>query len=175
MTPALSRLSTLDESTLAAIRDLLEDPGVAVPFFGRMATTEMIDRFLWTTPQRRPCSPDEFMLATGSDGTLLGVAGVHGGTLSFFVARSHWGQGIARALVTDLCARLDDSDHGATLTAMVYRENARSRTVVEAAGFTFAGLRDSGVGVYAGRAMLRYVRRPRIVASLMNHKERRDV
>jgi len=166
MTPYLTHSSTLGDTALAAIRALLADPRVALPFFGRAATSEMVDRFLCPAPPTRPCAPDDFLLATGPDAAVLGVACVRARTLAVLVDPAHWGQGIGRDLVSGLCAHLDRIDRGVELAALVYRENTRSRRVIEAAGFSFAGLRDPGLAAYAGRPMLRYVRRP--AASSLN-------
>ncbi len=160
MIPTLTHSFRLSESALAGIRDLLADPQVAVPFFGRVANPDMVERFLQPASATPPRAPDEFMLATAPDASVVGLASVRGETLSFLVAPAHWGLGIGRDLVSGLCALLDGREHGARLSALVYRENARSRGVLEAAGFSFAGLRESGVAAYAGRPMLRYVRRP---------------
>lgn len=160
MTTSLTHSSMLGDTALAAIRALLADPRVALPFFGRAASSEMADRFLRPAPPTRPCTPDDFMLATGPDAAILGMACVRARTLAVLVDPAHWGRGIGRDLVSGLCAHLERIDRGVELTALVYRENTRCQRVIEAAGFSFAGLRDSGLATYAGRPMLRYVRRP---------------
>ena len=148
------------EAFVPALRDLLGDPRVAVPFFGRPASAAMIDRYLLQVLTQAGMRADAFLLAVGPDETLRGAASIFRGSLSFFVAPSHWGQGIAQHLVARLCLHADDADPGALLTAMVYRENVRSRRVVEAAGFSFRGLHDPRASAYARRAMLCFERRP---------------
>jgi RimJ/RimL family protein N-acetyltransferase len=163
MTPTLLPSPSLPGAPfLAALRDLLGDPRVAVPFFGRPATASMIDRYLLRAQAGAGDPCDAFMFALGPQESLLGAASLFGGKVSFFVAPAHWGRGIAHALVAGLCARGDGAHRGQLLTAMVYRENIRSRSVLEAAGFTFGGLHACGAAAHAGRAALRYERRPGI-------------
>ena len=145
------------DTLLAALRKLLGDPRVALPFFGRPATPAMMDRYLLQA--QGGGIGEGFLFALGSDDSLLGAASLFGGTLSFFVAPPHWGLGIARTLVARLCTDADGADAGLLLSASIYRENIRSQRIVEAVGFSFAGLHCSGAAAYAGRPMLRYRRR----------------
>jgi GNAT superfamily N-acetyltransferase len=96
-----------------------------------------------------------------ADGAFVGVVRVRDGRLSYFVARAHWGHGYAKELVTFASEVLCPGLGLRFIEASILRENARSRRVVEACGFTFDELYENIVRDASGAARslptLRYV------------------
>lgn len=96
------------------------------------------------------------------DGAFVGVVRLREGRLSYFVARSSWGQGYAKELVALASEVLAPGLGLRFLEASVLRENTRSRRVVEACGFTFDELYENVVteanGAVRTLPTLRYVR-----------------
>ena len=148
----------LADAESRALRVLLSDPEVALPLFGGSADAARIDRYLQRYRPEALFEEDRYALALGAHAAVLGAASIVDGALSFVVAPSCWGRGIGRELVDALCAESPGEPASQCLSALVYRENARSRRLLESAGFAFGGLLHAGVDAYAGRAMLRYER-----------------
>jgi RimJ/RimL family protein N-acetyltransferase len=150
--------SPLSEASSRALRELLSDPQVALPLFGGNADDQRIDRYLRRYQPEALLHEDRYVLALNARAAVLGAASIFDGALSFVVAPSCWGRGIGRELVDALCADSPGEADCQCLSAMVYRENLRSRRLLESTGFAFRGLLHAGVDAYAGRAMLRYER-----------------
>ena len=88
-------------------------------------------------------SPDH-VFAIEYEGLYIGSVGFHHKTdvyrltydAGYYVAKSHWGKGIATAALKSGCAYMFENTEAARIQAGIYAHNRGSRRVAEKSGFT---------------------------------------
>lgn len=141
-----------------ALQAMLAMPEVALPYFGSMLTPGQLDELVaehWCGAPK----PGRMQITAcrREDGLVVGAASLLDDALSYFVAPTYWGQGIATQMIAYLRDHPAIAQAGRALTARIYRENSASIALVEKLGFRFMGLAPPRNHTFAGRAMLRYV------------------
>jgi RimJ/RimL family protein N-acetyltransferase len=141
-----------------ALRAMLALPEVALPYLGAVWAPARLDQLVadrWSgRPERGRVQITAYQ---PDDGLVVGAASLAGSVLSYFVAPTHWGQGIATRMIRHLRDHPAAGQAEAAMTAMIYRENTASIALVEKLGFRFMGLKLPANAAFAGRAMLKYV------------------
>ncbi|MBW8758598.1 MAG: GNAT family N-acetyltransferase [Burkholderiales bacterium] len=144
-------LRHFDESDTLAVRAILADAAVAVPFFGRVLPGDQLERRIARHWGGGPGAPERRIVAcVVADGRLVGAGLRRGAEIGWFVAPDWWRRGVATALVRRLC--MDPE----TAFAQVHRDNLASIRLLEKLGFRFAGLRPPPRASFEARARLRY-------------------